>query len=588
MESTQVMSDPFQGVKYQTCGHGTGRRYTPRKDAQSCRFSSTKENREVCSSHRKDQRRSKDMKDSQREPPVQTGWCETPKIKKKDASLRRRLLMSRSGSADGSECGAAETPGETSKDLVNCRDESFDSLDISPTGPLTYSTLKPDDLDFSCRKRRLLFSEAITSTLDNGKCGGHMNPMLGQNSLNEPDLDESIIAGLAASPPVNDLMQVAGDPFRSPLRSEKQKLSVLETPSLTSEDSGFSSLGLDKSHDDSIDHDGSFQELVLPLSSGSKERRRSRLERQRRLSTLREGGSQSEDVAGEQRRESDAHVSKDSVFLDRTPLGAATQKMHDLSLTPALQVVHAISCRSTRGLQQQTSLEELLRLSDEDGPSGAGFPLSGLIGRKMGLDKVDIVVELKMRNLRHILAVILSLLSAADIFRFGQVSEDWNDIISEDRKASYRRKCHIKELKVAIETGRLAHVSDADTRLTLNCRSALSRVQAQARTPHTPQTPTQNTERQVSTKRIEFLQVAKTLFSDEFLKPCPRCQHAARCHSLRAEGLCSWADCRFRFCTLCLCEFHGSRDCTHLSGRRRSRRDLLPGSAQSKRNVKRL
>lgn len=82
-------------------------------------------------------------------------------------------------------------------------------------------------------------------------------------------------------------------------------------------------------------------------------------------------------------------------------------------------------------------------------------------------------------------------------------------------------------------------------------------------------------------------QVAKTLFNDECLKPCPRCQHPARCHSVKGEGICSRADCGFQFCTACLCAFHGSRECgSQSAGRRKDK--LLPGSAQSKRNIRRL
>lgn len=82
-------------------------------------------------------------------------------------------------------------------------------------------------------------------------------------------------------------------------------------------------------------------------------------------------------------------------------------------------------------------------------------------------------------------------------------------------------------------------------------------------------------------------QVAKTLFNDECLKPCPRCQHPARCHSVKGEGVCSRADCGFQFCTTCLCAFHGSRECGSKSvGRRKDK--LLPGSSQSKRNIRRL
>ena len=82
--------------------------------------------------------------------------------------------------------------------------------------------------------------------------------------------------------------------------------------------------------------------------------------------------------------------------------------------------------------------------------------------------------------------------------------------------------------------------------------------------------------------------VAKTLFNDESLKACPRCQHPARCHSVKREGVCSTADCGFQFCTACLCAFHGSKDCESLSAHRRMKKDVLPGSAQSKRNLRRL
>ena len=84
-------------------------------------------------------------------------------------------------------------------------------------------------------------------------------------------------------------------------------------------------------------------------------------------------------------------------------------------------------------------------------------------------------------------------------------------------------------------------------------------------------------------------QVAKTLFSDECLKPCPRCEHPAKCHPVKKEGVCSRADCSFQFCTGCLCEFHGGRECLSRSAGRHIRRDtVVPGSAQIKRNLRRL
>lgn len=253
-----------------------------------------------------------------------------------------------------------------------------------------------------------------------------------------------------------------------------------------------------------MDHDGSFQELLLSSASRvnhetlrlAEIKRRTRLERQRRLSTLREGGSQSEeDVRNisvtckysnltdnklQQHFKNHQSLSNvDEVFVtdcatplrsptdtldnmtplgetsvkiiddvtplrmttaklenvtplsgtpavrdDNTPLRTTNMKLDDLSLTPALQLVHAMCQRSARMFSEQSpSLEELLRSASASATTPETFrtsmPLAGLIGRKMGLGKVDIPTELKKRNLRHILAVILNHLSPEDIYRSG-------------------------------------------------------------------------------------------------------------------------------------------------------------------------
>ncbi|MEQ2272428.1 hypothetical protein XENORESO_021787, partial [Xenotaenia resolanae] len=82
--------------------------------------------------------------------------------------------------------------------------------------------------------------------------------------------------------------------------------------------------------------------------------------------------------------------------------------------------------------------------------------------------------------------------------------------------------------------------------------------------------------------------VAKTLFSDQSLRPCPRCQHPARCHSVKSEGVCSRGDCGFQFCILCLCAFHGSKECGSQSAGRRKKDKLLPGSFSLILNVSKL
>ncbi|XP_023274383.1 F-box only protein 43-like [Seriola lalandi dorsalis] len=110
------------------------------------------------------------------------------------------------------------------------------------------------------------------------------------------------------------------------------------------------------------------------------------------------------------------------------------------------------------------------------------MPLAGLIGRKMGLGKMDILTELKKRSLRHILAVILSHLTSEGIYRCGRVCKSWNEIIQHNKQANFRRRNHLSELKATLELGGAVHVPDAETRLTLLKRSALKTVQAQSRT----------------------------------------------------------------------------------------------------------
>lgn len=240
------------------------------------------------------------------------------------------------------------------------------------------------------------------------------------------------------------------------------------------EDSGFGSLALDKSQDDSVDYDGSFQELLLSASKGNSEtpnlaetKRRSRLQRQHRLSTLKEGGSQSEEHPADRKHlHQGLSQSTDDVFADVTPRGFASVRSSnglawakqayatplragaakpenvtplssasanpditplrltpgDLSLTPALQLVHAMCQQKAQMfVGQSPSLKDQLKftaaLTETPSTIRTSMPLAGLIGRKMGLGKLDILSELMKGNFRHILAVIFSHLNSESIYR---------------------------------------------------------------------------------------------------------------------------------------------------------------------------
>uniref|UniRef100_A0A8D3AGY4 F-box protein 43 n=1 Tax=Scophthalmus maximus TaxID=52904 RepID=A0A8D3AGY4_SCOMX len=485
--------------------------------------------------------------------PSALSWCETPKVHKRDASLRHRLQMCKPNTdvkGVRSPC-TRRTESSGGAGSAHWLSASFDSLDTL-TGALASSTLNLEqDLPLSGGKRRLLFSQIRTSTREDGKLhSGLPAEFATRVSLSAADFSQSF----SASDHVN---------IETPCC--RKSLSV-------SEDSGFSSLTLDKSQDSSVDHDGSFQELLLSASRKNCEnlpnvaeaKRRSRLQRQHRLSTLKEGGSQSEeDLTDRQhghRHPCRSH-SKDVFADDATPPSVVMPE----NLTPL--------CTTPANPDETPSTASL---AETPGTFRTAMPLAGLIGRKMGLGKMDVLTELKKRNLRHILAVILGHLTPESLYRCGQVCKSWKEMILQDKRAAFRRRSHLSEIRASLELGAPVHVPDAETRLTLLKRSALKTVQARSRTSS------------FCAPRLSSSQVAKTLFNDECLKPCPRCEHPARCHSVKGEGVCSRADCGFQFCTSCLCTFHGSRECCSRSAGRRKSDILLPGSAQSRRNVRRL
>lgn len=225
-----------------------------------------------------------------------------------------------------------------------------------------------------------------------------------------------------------------------------------------------------------MDHDGSFQDFLISTSRGisgtpnlTDAKRRSRLQRHNRLSTLKEGGSQSEEHLANGKHEDPPKCNShsiDDVFADATPSSAisatcfnslvsgkdesdtplrvpsskvenVTPQCADsahpvrtplgttqanLSLTPALQLVHAMcQHKAQRSSGQSPSLKEELKFTSALAKTPVLFrttmPLAGLIGRKMGLGKLDILTELQKRNLRHILANIFSKLNSESLYR---------------------------------------------------------------------------------------------------------------------------------------------------------------------------
>ncbi|XP_009556298.2 F-box only protein 43 [Cuculus canorus] len=564
-------------------------------------------------------------------------YFETPKVSRKGSFLRRRLLLSKTVSAvttTGCSEIQAGCSGSSEKKFFSCvltskeklAQSALDSPKDKRYKPLTTSTSKTEDSNPDCPKRRLSFSQQRTSTLDESKCKDTLllepeclSPIQCKDVIvsNADELNESALMtvsdGSLRTPTYSLLPEADKGEFLTSINRLVENLSFeicdanYSSVKLASypdhsapEDSGYNSLYLDKSGDSLSDHEGSFQEFFQKCKEKSNildsKRKTRKLERVRKLSTLREQGSQSEpedhrdnSSTSECLLTEDTHyASEDHAFLERSSrdLGVSHR---DLSRTPALKIAHETCLRKRRSDQNQIS-----GIIDETEISALEYVLAGLIGKKMGLEKLDILTELKYRNLKHVLAIVLDALTVESLCSVWKVSKNWREIIVQDKSADKRRKLYIKHLKETAGENFL-NTEDAATRLNV-LRSALRPVQAQARTPVVQTTPlyTELALRRCSSaphstsRQEEYIKVAKTLFTDEALKPCPRCRYPAKYQLVKKWGLCSREACAFEFCISCLRAFHGSKECNTSSAKRKNKKDAPPGSGQSKRNLKRL
>nr|XP_028592228.1 F-box only protein 43 [Podarcis muralis]XP_028592229.1 F-box only protein 43 [Podarcis muralis]XP_028592230.1 F-box only protein 43 [Podarcis muralis]XP_028592231.1 F-box only protein 43 [Podarcis muralis] len=579
-----------------------------------------------------------------KEPITHTDLYETPKVVKKDLSLRRRLLVSKSASVGSLGCSEKQvSSGSRQKKACLAHFLSLDEI-ISKCAldspreksykPLATSTLKSEDPISGCQKLRLVFSQQRTSTIDDSKSKGGclsepgcLSPIQPKSSTNTPNIfidnvlnsfnDQSTCPELIETPNCT-LSETNDDRFITPINSLVEgfslNISEINTPpvkeisdlslSTPGSSSSYNSLSLDKSEESLSEHEGSFQELLQKRTESSStlnsKRKVRKLQRSRRLSTLSECGSQSE-----KEEDCDTTVAHSKCILKIA--GSITESnelvFHEddkcmapdfgsLSRTPALQIVRALFMQNR---SKRTKQDDLLKKIDGVDISALKCIVAQLIGRKMGIEKLDILTELRIRDLRHVLTLILDILTVESLCSMWKVSRNWREIVIQDRHANRRRKLYIKQL--AVEAKRhLPDTEDAATRL-LMTRFALRSVQAQAKPAVLQMQPSCDeslTPRgcspvlQSASKEEVCVKVAQSLFSDEALKPCPRCRCPAKYQAFQKRGLCSREDCAFDFCTLCLYAFHGSRDCSSPSAKRQNRKDALPGSAKSKRNLKRL
>ncbi|XP_051935406.1 F-box only protein 5 [Hippocampus zosterae] len=230
--------------------------------------------------------------------------------------------------------------------------------------------------------------------------------------------------------------------------------------------------------------------------------------------------------------------------------------------------------------------------------------LHQVIGGHMGLEFVDVFSSLLSKNMKSVLAKILALLGDMDLISCKKVSRTWRKIIREDGAAL--KRCQQAEEMLQESLSSVKRKSSGLTRDGIVSRVVLSCMQKVA-SPHAPSAASssssvnrrnasvqKNSQSRLQCSRFnEYIQAASNLKQHESLRPCKQCGSPAK-HSPKAQrATCMRASCQFDFCTLCLEAFHGSTPCRVVQCRSHfptsgSAYSLLPGSAQSKRNVRRL
>ncbi|GCB76280.1 hypothetical protein scyTo_0019118 [Scyliorhinus torazame] len=213
--------------------------------------------------------------------------------------------------------------------------------------------------------------------------------------------------------------------------------------------------------------------------------------------------------------------------------------------------------------------------------------VKNLIGRKMGLEHVNICKELLDRGVLEPLKIIQGFLPPTDLLICAKVSKTWRRIIFDNktRRQLLKEASHLQKWSADNVAG------DRTIRRYTVSRGALSSVQRVG--VNSPQKSSLQTFSPVklnpnSRNWIRNQRIVKTLKWDETLKTCPQCNSAARFMPHEQRAVCSNWSCSYDYCSLCFHTFHGSKDCACRHFRKRSQLQPQAGSKKSKRNLKRL
>ncbi|XP_053149132.1 F-box only protein 5 [Hemicordylus capensis] len=268
-----------------------------------------------------------------------------------------------------------------------------------------------------------------------------------------------------------------------------------------------------------------------------------------------------------------------------TPNHNLSQKKH---LLPVLHFEKLV-CSTLKKTSKRNPKSWAALLDKMVSRGSIGF--TNLIGRKMGIDRLDILGELFHKEYRHLLTNILRHLSDMDLINVAKVSTTWKKILQDDKWAF---QIYSKALKYLSNSN---SCKQADTRGYVLHREALTLVQKVGTIQNSSSKKVSRTKvidqstHNISSysRHTQFSEVAKTLKNTESLKVCHRCGSPSKYDSHLHRAICIRESCGFDFCTKCLCTYHSAKDCaTGKPLKSSSRLGPLPGTKKSKQNLQRL
>ncbi|XP_013393097.1 uncharacterized protein LOC106160873 [Lingula anatina] len=212
-----------------------------------------------------------------------------------------------------------------------------------------------------------------------------------------------------------------------------------------------------------------------------------------------------------------------------------------------------------------------------------------LIGRKMGLQSVDVMWELHIRNISCV-STILGYMEGADLCRMCLVSSEWREICESHPKAQARRTQYMKHLRAKrIRLGAENVLKDLSPRKNSSSsrRQVTEGAEPLGRVQVTGKPPSPVKETPEMSRHQQFFQEGKKLLWGESLRKCPKCQSPSRLSPAEERATCTRKGCSYDFCTKCFNNYHAAQNCSMVSPKK-SKAASAVGSKKSKKNLRRL